>query len=846
MWFRMIGEARGRVSVRARDTERETLEDINLAAVAASQVVEQAAIEMSKDQILQAELIGNGAGIPSRVENWVLSVARDASPDLFDVREGDPSFQARTRQRDHITAQLVKMSIPLADKLMKQYVREVNSTNEETASHKIDAAFVGALTGNYTTPEDLATDIASIGGDLTSHMTEGDRAKLLNESVGKAIRVAASGGLERDVPTRIMAVETILAASGLSELDRSLLRSRFQDSLREEISKGYIDAAKERVLTASKTQIDTDPASPFFGQRRSDLPDPDAAVSLAFEENAAGESGYHQTAREYLAGMGLSADDDNLIVRDVMAEVDKMVSRGLRSAAGKIEKEQQVASFLTNKLGGSAKEAWETSPAFESQSPIGITESGLARIERWLPEDQRGDLNRLAGSPIDNVPETRTIRAAVWGALGREASAATNYQISEELLLKVNRDWTAGDPEDMWNAINFYRQLGNKQDFLKKFGEKAGLNAAVAMNIAANKMFKARKSGPVPDWAEVTQDAQNIMAKQDILSRESRRDPAVDAMGRRLFREEGGKLVEVSRRQQALVEIMAAIQQTDLLVDPLNLHPDKDLDVYFGVPKDEPGLFAKGVGLLARGLVRVGSGGILRVRDVPRIEDAADSDPAAVSAILDEALQGFGEASTDNLLDVYFGLRASGSSVEDSAHGVVGFMANAGLTIADTGSGPKIRFDPLGALGPNRQDYAALQADVNVWLDRQIPADDWIRLNSKFMDAGRRFKAPGFFAVKFRDIPHLTMPHRFLSPESPNWTPPKWRFATEEAAWLVGVQNAGAPLMFLTQDANPEWVMLTDPRTNMPIFGFNHAELSSEGRDIDRVWNSIHEQDEED
>ena len=828
IWFGVIGRARSGIKVRVRDEKRELLEDINTAAMTSFQVVQQAGIELQNDPGLQAELIGNGQNIPGRVQDWILATVREAAPDIFDVREGDPDFTERSKQRDQLMAQLIKMSNPISNRLVKQYVKEVNIQNEVTASQKIDAAFTGVLMGNHAGVEELSDSMQEIEDTLMSHMTEGGKVSLLNRSIVKAMRVAADGGLDKNIGIRIEAAEILLAASGLSDVDQANLRTQFQEDITKAVRTGYIDAAKERILTLSKPQLDSDPASPFFGQRRDDLPDPNAAQTLALE------GGYHQVAHEYLSSIGIDIEGDNPLALVVREEAADLVSKGMRSAATAINRDRSVSSWLSNSNGGDARAAYEDSAAFMSQTPGGMDETALSRMQRFLPEDQASELNTLLGGPVENAVETRVERAVIWGSLAKEINSSIKYEIAEELQQKLGSDWTQGDQESMFNTISFYRQIQNKQKFLSEFGYKNGLSASVSLNIAANKMFKARKSGPVPEWGEVVQDAQNVMARAELLNPDSLRKPATDAQGRLLVTEgRNGREFPVTRRQRIVTEIMGAIQQTDLLVDPLNLSPDKDLDVYFGVPKEDRSLFGMGLSLLGKVLlsgpraISIGLTGEDPFADRPRFEKAEDSTPAEIEAFLDQSLQGFGEASLNNLVLIAAALEDAGMSQEDAIHGVVGFMANAGITIADTGSGSKLRFDPLDSLGPNRQNFKLLKNDVNTFLNRSLPVDDFTRLNGKFRDTKARFKDPTFFAINYNHLPHLIQPDRFKSPDALDWTPPEWRFATEEAAWQQGVNNGGAPIMFLTQDANPQWVMITDSRTNMPVFGFNAAELNA-------------------
>lgn len=838
VWFGVINRANSGIKVRERDEKRELLEDINTAAMTAFQVVQQSGIELQNDPGLQADLIGDGQGIPSRVQDWILSTVQEAAPDLFDIREGDPDFAERTKQRDNLMAQLIKMSNPISNRLVKQYVREVNIQNEVTAGQKIDAVFTGVLIGNHVGIDELSDSLDEIEERLMSHMTEGNKASLLNSAVAKAMRTAADGGLDKNIGIRIEAAEILLASSGLSEVDQANLRTQFQEEIVKSVRTGFLDAAKERILTLSKPQIDSDPRSAFFGQRRDDLPDPNAAQTLALE------GGYHQVAHEYIGSLGVDLDGDNPLAQVVREEASNLVSKGMRAAASDIQRERSVRNWVSNASGGNAAAAYEESAAFQSQGPGGMDESSLARLQKFLPEDQASELNTLLGAPIENIPETRVERAVIWGGLAKEINAAINYSTTEVLQQKLGTDWMGGDQEDMWNTISFYRQLQNKHKFLSEFGGKNGLSASVSLNIAANKMFKARKSGPVPDWAEIVQDAQNVMSRSELLTPESLRKPATDEEGRILVIEERGREFPVTRRQRIVTEIMGAIQQSDLLVDPLNLHPDKDLDVYFGVPKEDPSLFSRGFRLATNTLLPfppfspIGGVGILRAI-VPggptTFKTAEDSTPAEIEAFLDQALQGFGEANLENLVLVAAALEDGGMSQEDAVVGVVGFMANAGITIADTGSGSKLRFDPLDSLGPNRQNFPLLKNDVNTFLSRSIPPEDFSRLNGKFHDTKAKFKDPSFFAINFNHIPHLVQPDRFPSPENTAWEPPEWRFATEEAAWQQGVNNAGAPLMFLTQDANPQWVMITDSKTNMPVFGFNAHELNAPTKTTEEV-----------
>lgn len=823
IWFNVIGRAQRGLRVRERDEKRELLEDINTAAMTSFQVVQQMGIELQNDPALQAELIGDGKNITQRVENWILSAVQDASPDLFDIREGDTNFEERVKQRDRLMAQLVKSSNPISNRLMKQYVREVNNQNEVTAGQKIDAAFTGVLTGNHAGLDEVRQTIDEIEEDFMSHMTEGDKVALLNSSVVKSLRAAADGGMDKDIGIRLEAAEMLIEASGLSDVDKANLRVAFQEDVMKAVRTGFLDAAKERILTLSKPQIDSDPSSPFFGQRRNDLPDPNAAQTLALE------GGYIQVAREYLSSIGVDAESDNVLVDAVIEEAQGLISKGMQSAASAIRRERSIAQYLNNGNGGDAKAAYESSAAFQSQTPEGMDEAALSRLQAFLPEDQASQLNTLLGGPVANVPDTRVVRSVIWGGLAKEVNTSVNYEIPEEMKQKLFTDWTEGDGEAMFNVISFYRQVQNKQKFLKDFGGTKDLAASVSLNIAANKMFKARKSGPVPDWNEIVQDAQNIMSRAQLLSPDALQKPATDEQGRILQPED--QRFPLTRRQHIVTELMGAIQQTDLLVDPLNLHPDKDLDVYFGVPKEDKSLFGRGFEMVAKGVAagprlrQIMTAGEDPFRPTPRVKSAEDSTPAEIEAFLDQALTNFGEANLDNLVLVAAALEDAGMSQEDAIHGTVGFLANAGVTIADTGSGPKLRFDPLDSLGSNRQDFQLLQSDVNRYLEQSLPVDDFTNLNARFRDTKRQFKSESFFATKYSHIPHLVQPDRFLDPETPGWTPPEWRFATEEAAWQQGVNNGGAPLMFLTQDANPQWVMVTDPTTNMPIFGFNAHEL---------------------
>lgn len=858
-WFSLIQESLQRREVIRRDVARDRAEDLGYAALTADNVVSAAAAELAADPQLEAELIGDGKDIPSRVENWVLSAVRDADPDIFDIPDDAPDRAERVKNRDTLIAKIINASMPVTNRLVGKYLKQVNGEDELIASRKLDGMFASALTGDLVDGPTMTQGVQEVRQVLLGHLPDPSAQELIQGSVARGLASAASGHLEKDVPLRRKAALAITRAAGLTDTESAVLLQKFEDELRRDVVGGAEDAVKERILQLSRPQIDQDPESPTFGQFTSTRADPSVAQLMALPDPESGESMYMQAGREYLSSLGIPLESEDPLIAQVFDRITDLERAALGGMRDDIRKGNQLRAFLTNSSGGSSDVAWEVSAANLSQG-AGMTLDSLVRVATTVSESERAEVMSWEGQRLENVPETRNQRAQVWTSLALEHNVADKYTPSPDLIERLSNDWVQGDAEAMWNAMSYFRGVGNKHMFLQDFSKKAGPNARIALEIANHTHFQSRK--PV-QWAETVARAKTIINDTELIDSETRtKRIAVDEAGRRIFvKNEDGSRTYLSRQDQFLQLLFGAMAQSQVLADPQGIHPDQKFEKIIGIPDNDRSLFRRLISAGARAAYQSATFGFpAAIREIregdplmavaslvfpaeagafaePDPPLAVDIPPADIEASLRNAIQGIGDLNYQNIIDVGFGFMASGMPPEEAAIATVSFMGDRGLRVADLGSGPKIIFDPRGGLGPNALNFKELSLDVQAWLDSPLPDLDTIRgLNADFGDP--TWHAPDFVAVKFMDIPHLLYPNRFGDPNNVRTQPLQWRLASEDASWIPGAQAGGMPLLFLTQTGSPEWVPMIDPRTGGVLVGYNWSEIDpSTGRrpDLNRV-----------
>lgn len=546
MWSELLLESRklaDKFKVKEeQENENDIIQQFAMAGQTATVAVSEMVSNLQGDPSLQNELMGNGVGIHQRVQDWIISAAADAAPEIFNIARNDPDRELKLEQRDQLIAELVEKSLRVGDGVVRQHTRRSESTSLQTGTDLIGSQLLSYFEGKIGA-EALFKSLEDTGRLHFNHLPEVEQERKLKQFLADSIEMATSGQFGTDVGEIETQVVDLVDKSGFNELEAISVFSNASDRLSEMVVNNYVSMAQEAKLSRT-VEI------PFLAddgtmQRRS-VPDPQAHVTLSLPSDVDGRTEYDRLADRAIIEAGLDGDPSEMSptqlaavtrIRELAQELNE---KGQSSLSDIVQQQNNIRGVLDGDLQASASDAYDhmiLTRTFSNSDRLAPHQlRAILEQDKIIRAQERQALpkgviaepqSRLVWdgiAPLEFTPETRTLRRAVNEI---EASAwdkpGNIHKIPDNLLGDMQQKWTRGNPEMMMDVMFFTSSLSEsrQQEIYDSFGEGSSQtfalrNAIHSFKLAANNIELAAPLTDLMDRARqtmTTQDPNQFLAE---------------------------------------------------------------------------------------------------------------------------------------------------------------------------------------------------------------------------------------------------------------------------------------------------------------------------------------------
>lgn len=490
-----------------KEHDNEIIQQFAMAGQTAQQAVAEMVSALQQDPNLQRELMGNGVGIHQRVQDWILSEAGVAAPDIFDIRAGDPDRELKLEQRDQLIAALVENSLPVGDQLIKQHTGELDASAFQTGSDILGASLLAFYTGKI--------DIDSVKGSIQSisklhfnHLSDVEKKQKFKQIAADSIDAATSGQFGNDVGDMDDKANAIIDSGVFSEAEKFSLRSLASARLSDMATKKYVTEVQRATLARTVEM-------PIVGGttlQTTSAPDPNASVTLSIPDDE-GFSEFDRIADQVIIGAGL--DIDPLLMTPVQIEAASQIretalqlnTQGQKQLSKKIDAKINIDMVAIGDPGGNATNAYNNGIMMAAfSSSVSLNPSQVKRILQI--NEQVQNKNQIVfgeqpvdpgqvwdgRSPIPATKETRSLREAVYRIskdVWDNPSSRGGTALPENLITDFTQKWTTGNTEAMADTLYFTSILSEirQNEIYKALGHNSA--EALALRMAIHNQKKA-------------------------------------------------------------------------------------------------------------------------------------------------------------------------------------------------------------------------------------------------------------------------------------------------------------------------------------------------------------------
>lgn len=542
----------------AQEQENDIVQQYAMAGQTATIAVAEMVSNLQSNPDLQRELMGDGVGIHQRVQNWIISAASEAAPEIFKIDRNDPSRELKEEQRDQLIAELVEKSLGVGDAIVRQHTQRSESTSFQTGTDLIAAQLLSYWEGKIGV-QALGKSIEDTGTLHFNHLPEVEQQRKLKIFIADSIAMATSGAFGTDVgeiENRIAALvnegigtfvpqedgsQLLVVDRLFNDLEAVSVLSNASARLSDMVVGNFISGAQEAKLSRT-VEI------PFLAddgtmQRRS-VPDPKAHVTLAAPSPVDGRSEYDRIADRALADSGLDMDASEMSSTQLAAATsirdmaEKLNEQG-RDALNDIIKQQiNIQGVLNGDPLANAADAYNNMliiRAFSNGGQLGPeqlrtvldrakelrTAAGVGALEgeREMPE-ARDVWDGV--SPLEYTPETRHLRRSIHEIEAAAWSKQENIaDLPANLLGDMQTKWTRGNPEQMMDVMFFAASLSEQRqnELYASLGD--GSPQSFALRIAVHNWKKQSNDlellQPLDDMMDRARQTMSVQSPDDFL-----------------------------------------------------------------------------------------------------------------------------------------------------------------------------------------------------------------------------------------------------------------------------------------------------------------------------------------
>lgn len=529
----------------SQEHEDDIVQQYAMAGQTATVAVAEMVSNLQRNPDLQRELMGNGVGIHQRVQDWIISAASEAAPEIFKIDRNDPNRQLKEEQRDQLIAELVEKSLRVGDSVVRQHTQRSESTSFQTGTDLIAAQMLSYFEGKIGV-QALAKSMEDTGTLHFNHLPEVEQQRKLKVFIADSIAMATSGMFGTDVgeiENRVAALVNegigtfVLQEDGsqllvvdrlFNDLEAVSVLSDASSRLAEMSVGNFISLSQEAKLSRT-VEI------PFLAddgtmQRRS-VPDPQAHVTLAAPSPVDGRTEYDRIADRALAESGLDMDASEMSQTQLAAATsirdmaEQMNEAGQEALNDIILQQINIQGVLNGDPLADPKEAYNhmlrtrTFSGAEQLSPGQLRtvldrakilreadRAGAIKGEREGPDESREVWDGV--SVLEFTPETRNLRRAVNEIEAAAWSTPSNIaDLPANLLGDMQNQWTRGNPEQMMDVMFFAAALteSRQNELYASLGE--GSPQSFALRIA------------VHNWKKQSNDLELLQPMDDMMDR---------------------------------------------------------------------------------------------------------------------------------------------------------------------------------------------------------------------------------------------------------------------------------------------------------------------------------------
>lgn len=218
--------------------------DRRIAANTAKNAIDDLSNQVENSPDERRRLIGDGSGINSRVQEFVMREAMSAAPDLFNLSKEDPLYPQKLEQQALLIEELeARAQHTIVNPLVDQFRSDHYKSAEDTGKRRINIAAQAYAEGDMT-PSEYHDLVGSILSDNFKHVDprqrEAKRAELYRQQFDRLATL-----LDQPDPGRALeAMEGLLSVADLASEERAVIRNeiiseKFPRAVQNRLSEQY-------------------------------------------------------------------------------------------------------------------------------------------------------------------------------------------------------------------------------------------------------------------------------------------------------------------------------------------------------------------------------------------------------------------------------------------------------------------------------------------------------------------------------------------------------------------------------------------------------------------------------
>ncbi len=483
----------------------EIVNQFSLAGQTADNAIAALGDRLKLDSELQSQLIGDGTNIHDRVQDWALEEAERVAPEVFDIDAKDEDRELREEQRDALVVQLIRSTLPIADRLIEQHRRNMEQSASATGVSLVSSQLSAYFKGDIGI-DAMAESMSDTGELHFNHLSSTQKTEKAKQILTTAMDAALKGRFGFDISRIEPRMEALIERGPFSTFEKDELRGAVQEGMTQ-LAVTHYNALVTRKRLSFTMEVPVPTADGVPGMRS--VARPNALVSMA-QVGSDGRSEFDRIATQAIIDSGLDQAPEDMTPIQLAGVARILDTAADFNAQGQVALAKNAAEIHNLELvsqgdpAGDPAKAYEVGAArrvFSSERMLGPNQiqqimdvEALIRAERpelrGTPEaEQLWDPTQ----PLERTPETRSIREAVWALEANEWSreeVAKAFALPENLTAEMSTMWQQGGTEEMIDVLFFASNLTDirREELFSAMGD--GSSESLALRNAYHEWWK--------------------------------------------------------------------------------------------------------------------------------------------------------------------------------------------------------------------------------------------------------------------------------------------------------------------------------------------------------------------